>query len=94
MAGIKDRRATLPNMERIEGMSSNKWMGKNSHPPMGRWYYTRNHDGSVASRYYDDSGDSWWCASAKYGFTPNDSFIEWLWVPEVMQPRDAGKEEG
>lgn len=62
----------------------NKWMGKNSKPEKAGWYYVRHLDGSLSSRYFDDSqGGSWWNATAWDGFTPNDSFVEWLLVHEV-----------
>lgn len=67
-----------------------KWMYKNSIPPVIGWYYVENLDGSVSSRYWDDSGkydDSrkgvWFHATDWDGFTPNDSFIKWLFIPDI-----------
>lgn len=60
-----------------------KWNGKNAKPTRAGWYYTRNHDGSVCGRYYDDSKDAWYNCTAWDGFTPNDSFVEWLWIKEI-----------
>lgn len=62
-----------------------KWMAKNSKPGRPGWYYTRNTGGtSIAARYYDDSaGGSWWTSTARNGWQPNDSFIEWLQVPGI-----------
>jgi len=63
--------------------TENKWMGKNAKPPRAGWHYTKNHDGSIAARYFDDSDASWWVSTARNGWTPNDSFTEWLNVPGV-----------
>jgi len=68
-------------------MDKNKWMSKNSKPSCSMWFYTRNEDGSIASRYYDDSDDSWWTSNARDGWTPNNSFVEWLLVPEAMKSK-------
>lgn len=62
----------------------NIWKSKNSTPPMPGWYYVHNLDGSVGSRYYDDSaGGSWWHSNARDGWTPNDSFVDWLLIPSI-----------
>lgn len=62
----------------------NIWKSKNSTPPMPGWYYVHNFDGSVGSRYYDDScGGSWWHSNARDGWTPNDSFVDWLLIPSI-----------
>ena len=61
----------------------NRWMPKNAKPEMAGWYYTHNLDGSVASRYYDDSNNTWWDSTARDGWTQNDSFIDWLLVAGI-----------
>jgi hypothetical protein len=60
-----------------------KWMGKNSRPSRAGWHYTRNHDGSLTARYFDDSNNSWWRSTAANGWVPNDSFVTWLTIPDV-----------
>lgn len=60
-----------------------KWMGKNARPACAGWYYTKNQRGSVSARYFDDSNGIWHFVTAHDGWTPNDSFTEWLNVPGV-----------
>jgi len=63
---------------------NNIWKSAKQHrPTKSGWYYVTNFDHSISSRYYDDSDGVWYHATASDGFTPNDSFIEWLWVEEV-----------
>lgn len=60
------------------------WKSKNSTPLMPGWYYVHNLDGSIGSRYFDDSsGGSWWHSTARDGWTPNDSFVDWLLIPSI-----------
>jgi hypothetical protein len=60
------------------------WRPKNAKPPKAGWYYVHDLNGDVSSRYYDDSdGGSWWYATARDGWTPNDSFVDWLLIPEI-----------
>lgn len=62
----------------------NRWMSKNAKPEMSGWFYVHNLDGSLSSRYYDDSGKgSWWNSTARDGWTQNNSFIDWLLIPEI-----------
>lgn len=68
-------------------MMEAKWMAKNSKPIRPGWHYTRNHNGSIAARYYDDTptanGGTWWTATARNGWKPNDSFVEWMNIPGI-----------
>ena len=61
----------------------NKWMGKNSKPKNSGWFYVKNIDGSISIRNYDRPNDAWWYVTAWDGFTPNDSFVEWLRIKEL-----------
>jgi hypothetical protein len=60
-------------------------MSKNAKPKRPGWHYTHNLDGrTISARYYDDSkGGIWWCSNARDGWTPNNSFIDWLNIPGV-----------
>ncbi len=65
----------------------NKWMGKNAIPNEIGWYYVRRLDGGCSVRYWDDSaGGVWSLCTAGDGFTPNNSFVEWLHVPQIHNP--------
>jgi hypothetical protein len=56
-----------------------KWMSKNSKPKYHGWHYVKQ-ERNIGMRYYDGA---WWYSNARDGFTPNDSFIEWLNIPNV-----------
>lgn len=65
-------------------MKRNRWMAKNAKPARAGWHHVRESDGSYGARYYDDSAEgSWWATTARDGWTPNDSFVDWLLVPEI-----------
>lgn len=62
------------------------WIGKKAKPTFSGYHYVRsrlNKPGQVSIRYFDDSnGGSWWLPG-NAGFTPNDSFYEWLTIPGI-----------
>lgn len=62
-----------------------KWHGKNAHPEYAGWFYVRETWPKlrVSVRYYDDSRKSWWAYSQVAGLVPNDSFHDWLNIPNV-----------
>lgn len=69
-------------------IQSPTWRAKNAKPPRPGWYYVRgpqNERGQAL--YFDDTpratGGSWWHSTAANGWTPNDTFSEWLLVPEI-----------
>lgn len=60
-----------------------RWVDKYYEPRTPGWHYVRNEAGSVSARYFDDSDHTWWLSDARNGFTPNDSFAEWLTIPNI-----------
>jgi hypothetical protein len=62
-----------------------RWVEKYYAPKRAGWHYTRNLDGTISARYFDDGKQSWWTSNARDGWTPNDSFTEWLQVPGVSE---------
>lgn len=66
-----------------------KWMGKNARPEFAGWHYTKNLNGSIQARYYDDSDNSWWISTAKKGWQPNYYFTEWLNIPGVSDAQHS-----
>jgi hypothetical protein len=66
-----------------------RWVEKYYVPKRSGWHYTRNLDGTISARYFDDSRQSWWVSNAIFGWTPNDSFTEWLQVPGVSENQAA-----
>lgn len=45
------------------------------------WFNVKNRDGSLSARYWD--GDEWMHATARDGFTCNNSITHWLFVPLI-----------
>jgi hypothetical protein len=66
-----------------------RWVEKYYVPKRAGWHYTRNLDGTISARCFDDSKQSWWTSNARDGWTPNDSFTEWLQVPGVSENQAA-----
>lgn len=55
-----------------------EWVSKDISPKKPGWYYVRDEDMSISSRYFDDGKECWFHATAWDGFTPNNSFKSWL----------------
>jgi hypothetical protein len=56
------------------------WRPKNAKPAKHGWHYVRYVNGKTGMRYYDGT---WWNSTARDGWTPNDSFSEWMHVPRI-----------
>jgi len=56
-----------------------KWLPLNSIPSKPGWFHVRDAPGGkIGIRYWD--GKCWNAVNARDGFTPNDSFVEWLLI--------------